>query len=172
MHGLRDDRVVIVEGAAPVGSRIVVLNARSGDPLLERSLSGRAKVLNWDPSAEVPAALLVTDRNRNLRLTCLSLTNHIKSFQHSLHPQDWKVLLPPILGDTFVAFGVTRQGSSALRLYALDLRNRQGALPDSNRYLVLPSSIRPPYEIDRHGPYTVLQSSDALTIFGNPTRPK
>ena len=77
-----------------------------------------------------------------------------------------------ILGEDFLAFVVTRQSTNQLRFYALTLDSRAGALPDSKRYLTLPTSIKAPSALERQGPYTVLQSYEALTIFGNPTRPK
>ncbi len=73
------------------------------------------------------------------------------------------------MGKDFIAFGVQRRNNPLL-LYALDLNTRDGALPDQKQYLSLPTGLTLPYEIRRHGPYTVVQSNEALTIFGNQMR--
>ena len=174
MLALRDDRVVIVEGANPAGTRIAVLSARTGEAVLERTLNGLAKVLNWELNAQpaqAPDALLLTDMAPTLRLTCLSLVDHIRSFMEPLHREDLRVLHQPIMGKDFIAFGVQRRNYPLL-LYALDLNTRDGALPDKKQYLSLPTGLTLPYEIRRHGPYTVVQSNEALTVFGTQRRCK
>ena len=98
-------------------------------------------MLNWELNTQpnpAPEALLVTDMASPLRLTCISLVDHIRSFQTSLHRLDLRVLRNPTLGEDFVAFGVQRRNTPQLLLYALDLESRNGALPGSKKYLSLP----------------------------------
>ena len=66
---------------------------------------------------------------------------------------------------------VERGGVGSVAGLANARRNFDGALPGAKKYLAVPPGTRRPYEIKQHGPYTVVQSNEALTVFGNQMRP-
>jgi outer membrane protein assembly factor BamB len=169
LGALRGNRFAVIEASQHGGSRVLVLDAGNGSELRQTPLGDELNVLNfqrgWIPTP-APAALIIVDRVTAPRLTCVGVDDALPSFQQALATDDDDGAQQPILGNGFLTFGMTPARRGPFRLYALQLADRHGALPDGKKFLSLP--LNAPFMVGGAGPYTVVAAEEGLTILGDP----
>ncbi|MEO6597306.1 MAG: hypothetical protein ABIP94_21390, partial [Planctomycetota bacterium] len=172
MAATRGERLLVVEGSERNPGRILMLSCVDGSVLRQIDLGPDITVLNWERSwlpNGAPPAVVLSDLadvgSRQRRLVCFGVDETIPTFEVPLANEDGEVERQPWFGDDFVTFGVRpAKGSSAFRLYSLNLRDRSGTLPGGAKYMR--HSLGTTYGLTAVGTYTVVSSSLCLLVLG------
>ncbi|MGE3172771.1 MAG: PQQ-binding-like beta-propeller repeat protein [Planctomycetota bacterium] len=184
MVARRGDRLCVVEAGAlderrgPQTGRALLLAADTGAVLREVPLGPQVQVLNWRSStaAPAPSALLLSDldpRSNDRRLVYVPVDDlpqdqGAEPFALTIGGPAEEVLRSPWCGDGLLVYGVhSQKAQGPVRLFALRLGDRRGALPDERKYLLLPVPRRSDHEMGTAGPYTVLVTDARLYVLGD-----
>lgn len=162
--GKRGGRIVIFERSALL-ARLSLLDEQ-GSVVATYDLSTQANTPGWTDRSGAgfaPDPVLVTDRNRALRLTCVAHDAGGPRFQIEL-PQTESVQRDPIVGDGFLVLPTTVAGRSEPVIQVVDLATRRAALPTRETALRLPLSK--PLRVHVHDGHVVVQTLDALRVMG------
>lgn len=162
--GKRGERIVIFERSALL-ARLSLLDEQ-GSVVAKYDLGAQANTPGWTDRSGAgfaPDPVLVTDRDRALRLTCVAHDAGGPRFQIEL-PQTESVQRDPIVGAGFLVLPTTMPGRSEPVIQVVDLATRRAALPTKETALRLPLSK--PLRVHVHDGHVVVQTLDALRVMG------
>lgn len=165
--GLREGRVVIVEGSGNRGGKVTLVTRSDFKVESEQQLGGRVQFLGWPAPQRTPQVLYVTDTVPKLRLLCIPLDAGLgfKPFVHDLGRGASEVWQDPVLGDGCLLLPLRSTNSRGLNLVALDLRNeRNDLLGDFGSQAA--KSLQPPFQLGGAGAYIALLSDREVTLLG------
>jgi outer membrane protein assembly factor BamB len=171
------DQFVVCEASEQRPARLVVLDARTGQPRREAELGAEAAVLNWERSSldnPAPPILvidaLVARRSQQRQVVFVGVADERAGFAVPLGAEDGDTERTPQFGPTFVTF-VTRprDRQGVVRIYAIDLETRAGAFPNGQKYRMLGQATAP-HGMGAIGPYTVLATSLGLLLLDDGQR--
>jgi outer membrane protein assembly factor BamB len=181
MAAVRGDRVVLAEGVPlfpqhrldrSAKARVLVLGAADGNVRREVPLGEDFVLRNWQPSrfeTPAPPSLLGEDRdpqNGDRRFVCIAIDDGGPTFLEPFGVSDDDVLNEPLLDRDLLLFGHRQDRGGDVRLHALHLPDRTGALAGGKKFLRLRGPVT---WMGRAGAYTVVVGQDGLTLLGPDT---
>jgi hypothetical protein len=181
MAAVRGDRVVVAEGVPlfpqhrldrSASARVLVLGAADGSVRREVPLGEDFVLRNWQPNrfeTPAPAALLGEDRdpqNGDRRFVCVAIDEGGPTFLEPFGGSDDDVLGEPLLDRDLLVFGHRQDRGGDVRLLALRLPDRTGALAGGKKFLRLRGPVT---AMGRAGAYTAIVGQDGLTLLGPDT---
>jgi outer membrane protein assembly factor BamB len=174
MPARRGDRIVLVERTTPGGSRVLLLDAKTGEVQRRVELGDDLQVLNWrrqNTVNQAPAALICTDLTtdgQDRRLLFVGIDEGLPTFVQSLAGSD-QVVPGTWFDDEHLVYALRPRLGGRLRMFALNLADRSGALADRQKFAWLPIAAAGSQEcqLTTQGPYTVIVTDGRLHVFGD-----
>jgi len=169
----RGEHFVILETSNQRASRLLVLDARTGDVRTEVDVGFAAMPLNWKRSRldnAVPRVLTIESavdpKARDRQLVCLQV-DELRAFAVPLRGLG-QIEREPQVGAEFVTFGVrSPRGDSGFQLFAIDLESHKGAFSGDRRFRTVPTRGAPG-GMTAVGAYTVVSTTQGLLLLGPP----